>query len=100
MVFSITLGSTVKAKVGFVVQNETTGKKKRSFFTATVIQTLPNETWRVFWHDIQKSGDHKRTVLQHVKKVPICTSKERLLLFSHKKYYIGDHKALMNYTKI
>ena len=54
MVFKVTLGCTVSGRVGPLVYAHPDAKKRtRTLYYSTVVETIPNTMWTVFWHDLQ-----------------------------------------------
>ena len=92
------MGCTVTERVGplvFVRHNST--QRSRAVFQGTVVDTIPINLWRVYWHDVQRTANHKPKELKFIsKRKPTC-SDEQVKILSTSEPYIGDKLDFTSY---
>ena len=100
MVFKVTLGCTVTGRVGPLVYARPDAKNRtRTVFEGTVVETVPNNLWKVYWHDMQLTATHKPKELKFVSaRKPNC-SDEQLKVLSKSAIFVGDKVDLNKYVE-
>ena len=107
MPFKVTLGCKVKGRFGVlqdtavaVPSDSADGNKKRkrrvrAYIFGTVIKSLPNQHWRILWHDVNKIADHKPSgnIILVAKRDAKLTDGNLELLDEASKY-VGDAEDL------
>ena len=99
MVFKVTLGCTVSGRVGPLVYAHPNAKKRtRTLYYGTVVETIPNNLWRVFWHDLQLTSNHRPKELGFISARKDNCSDEELKVLSNSVQFIGDKVDLTSYV--
>ena len=99
MVFKVTLGCTVSGRVGPLVYARPDAKKRtRTLYYGTVVETIPNNLWKFFWHDLQLTANHKPKELGFIFPRKANYSDEELKVLSNSVQFIGDKVDLTTYV--
>ena len=99
MVFKVTLGCIVSGRVGPLVCPHPDAKKRsRTLYYGTVVNTIPNNLWRVFLHDLQLTSDHKPKELGFISPRKANCSDEELKVLSKSLQFMADKEDLTNYV--
>ena len=95
MVFKVTLGCTVTGRVGPLVYARPDAKNRsRIVFEGTVVETVPNNLWKVYWHDMQLTATDKPKELKFVAARKSNCSDEQLKVLCKNVIYVGDKEDI------
>ena len=106
MVFAITVGCKVKGSFGNLsplVNNDAGSTKKRKrrkreILIGTVVKSLPDKQWRVYWDDIGRSSDHNPKTLDFAEHRASDVTEESLAALDSESVYIGNANELKKFT--